>query len=79
VLTDALTIKGLERLLDDAVEVRRRELVAERQSMKRPFDQAQDRQMEQREGARTAEWLQGIDDLSPGSLDLLTVTVLFPA
>ena len=70
VLTDALTIKGLERLLDDAVEARRRELVAERRSMKQ--------QMEQREGAQAAEWLQGIDELSPGSFDLLTVTVLWP-
>ncbi|MBC7251084.1 MAG: DEAD/DEAH box helicase, partial [Anaerolineae bacterium] len=71
VLTDALSIRGLERLLADAVEARRRELLAERQSMKQ--------QMAQREGAQTAVWLQGIDDLSPGSFDLLTVTVLFPA
>ena len=71
VLTDALTIKGLERLLEDAVEARRRELVAERRSMKR--------QMEQREGAQTAEWLRGVDDLSPGSFDLLAVTALYPA
>jgi hypothetical protein len=70
VLTDALTIQGLERLLEDAVETRRGELVAERHSMKQ--------QMEQREGAQAAEWLQGIDELSPGSFDLLTVTVLWP-
>jgi hypothetical protein len=37
------------------------------------------RQMEQRERAQPAEWLEGIDDLAPGSFDLLTVTVLFPA
>jgi len=61
----------LERLLDDAVEARRQELVAERYSMRR--------QMEEREGTQTAEWMRGIDDLSPGSFDLLTVTVLFPA
>jgi hypothetical protein len=79
VLQDALAIKGLERLLADAVEARRQELVAERRSMKRPFDQAQDRQMEQREGTRAAEWLQGIDDLSPGSYDLLTVMIMYPA
>ena len=79
VLQDALAIKGLERLLEDAVEARRQELVAERRSMKRPFDQAQDRQMEQREGTRAAEWLQGIDDLSPGSYDLLTVMIMYPA
>jgi hypothetical protein len=71
VLTDALTIRGLERLFGDAVEARRRELVAERQRMRD--------QMEQRESAQAAGWLEGIDDLSPGSFDLLTVTVLFPA
>ncbi|MBE9507182.1 MAG: SWF/SNF helicase family protein [Chloroflexi bacterium] len=70
VLTDALGMRGLERLLNDAVEARRRELIAERCSMRQ--------QMEQREGTRTAEWLQGIDDLLPGSFDLLTVTVYYP-
>jgi len=70
VLTDTLTIQGLERLLENAVEAWRQELVAERRSMRR--------QMEQREGTQAAEWLQGIDDLLPGSFDLLTVTVLFP-
>jgi hypothetical protein len=35
-------------------------------------------QMEGREGAQAAEWLQGIDNLSPGSSDLLTITILFP-
>ena len=79
VLTDALTVKGLERLLGGAVEARRRELAAERRGMRQSFDRAQDRQMEQREGAQAAEWLRGIDDLSPGSFDLLTVTVYYPA
>ena len=60
------------------MEARQQELVAERRSMKQPLDKAQDRQMEQREGAQTAEWLRGIDDLSPGSFDFLTVTVLWP-
>ncbi len=69
-LADALAIEGLEELLEDTVETRRQELVAERRNMKR--------QMEQREGAQTAEWLRGIDDLSPGSFDLLTVTVYYP-
>ena len=31
------------------------------------------------EGAQPADWLQGIDSLAPGSFDLLTVMVLFPA
>jgi superfamily II DNA or RNA helicase len=70
-LADVLAIEALETLLEETVEARRRELVAERRSMRR--------QMGQREGAQAAEWLRGIDDLAPGSLDLLTVTVLFPA
>jgi hypothetical protein len=70
-LSDALAIEGLERLLQDAVEARRQALVAERQRMRQ--------QMEATGGAQTAAWLRGIDDLSPGSYDLLTVTVFFPA
>jgi len=70
-LADALALEGLEGLLEEAVEVRRRELVAERCSIRH--------QMEQREGAQGAKWLQGIDDLSPGSLDLLTVTAYYPS
>jgi len=70
-LADALTIEGLEALLEDAVEARRRELVAERRNMRQ--------QMEQRGGAQAAEWLRGIDDLSPGSFDLLAVTICYPA
>jgi hypothetical protein len=69
-LADALTVVGLERLLKDTVEARRQELVTERHSIKQ--------QMEQQEGTQAAEWLQGIDDLSPGSFDLLAVTVFFP-
>ncbi|MBN1978380.1 MAG: DEAD/DEAH box helicase [Anaerolineae bacterium] len=70
-LVDALGAEGLRILLENAVETRRQELVAERRGMRE--------QMEQREGAQTAEWLGGIDDLSPGSFDLLTTTILFPA
>jgi hypothetical protein len=70
-LADALAMEGLDTLLEDAVEARRRELVAERARMRE--------QMQAVEGAQPAEWLQGIDDLAPGSFDLLTVTVLFPA
>jgi superfamily II DNA or RNA helicase len=70
-LADALAIDGLERLLAEAVEHRRQQLVAERRSMRE--------QMEGREGVQTAEWLRGIDDLAPGSFDLLTVTVYYPA
>ncbi len=75
-LTDALALEGLDTLLESAVEARRRELVAERECMRRS---ASRNQMEQREGAQPSEWLAGIDDLARGSFDLLTVTVLFPA
>ena len=70
-LTDALAIEGLDERLERVVETRRRELVTERRGMRE--------QMEQREGARAAEWLAGIDDLLPGSFDLLALTVLLPA
>ncbi len=69
-LVDALGIEDLEGVFARAVEARRLELAAERYIMKQ--------QMEGREGAQAAEWLQGIDDLSRGSFDLLAVTVLVP-
>lgn len=69
-LGDALAINGLEEVLEATVEGRRQELVAERRRMRQ--------QLDQREGAQAAEWLQGIDDLSPGSFDLLTATVYYP-
>jgi hypothetical protein len=46
--------------------------------MKQPFARAQERQVEGWEGAKAAEWLQGIDDLAPGSHDLLTIAILWP-
>ena len=70
-LADALAMEGLERLFEDAVEARRRELVTERQRMRQ--------QMEAQEDAQLAEWLRGIDDLSPGSYDLLAITIYCPA
>jgi hypothetical protein len=75
-LSDALAIEGLDDLLEDAVEVRRRELVTERERMR---CKALHNQMEQQEGSQPGEWLEGIADLARGSFDLLTVTVLFPA
>ncbi|MEA3339472.1 MAG: helicase-related protein, partial [Chloroflexota bacterium] len=69
-LSEAL-VEGLDDLLENAVETRRRELVAERERMRE--------QMERQEGTQPGEWLEGIDDLAPGSFDLLTVTILFPA
>jgi hypothetical protein len=35
-------------------------------------------QMEIYKTSQLVEWLDGIDDLAPGSFDLLTATVLFP-
>lgn len=69
-LADALAIEGLEALLAQETERRREELISERRSMKQ--------QLAQVEGSQSAEWLEGIDDLAPGSFDLLTVTVLWP-
>jgi len=70
-LRDAFALPGLEALLEDAVEARRQALAAERGRMRE--------QMHAHQGAQPAEWLAGSDDLAPGSFDLLTVTVLFPA
>jgi hypothetical protein len=75
-LGDALDIPELGSLLGGAVEERRQELVAERKRMRR---RALRSQMEQQGGSQPAEWLEGIDDLAPGSFDLLTLTVLWPA
>ena len=71
VLGDALAIEELDDLLEDAVEARRRELVVEREHMRE--------QMERQDSSQPGEWLAGIDDLAPGSFDLLTAMVLFPA
>jgi ERCC4-related helicase len=75
VLADALSVGGLGRLLEEAVEARRLKLVTERERMQRSTLR---RQMSHREGAQPAEWLAGIADLAPGSFDLLTVTILYP-
>jgi len=68
-LADALAIEGLQALLAQEIERRRQELVSERRSMKQ--------QLAQVEGSQPAEWLEGIDDLSPGSFDMLTLTVYY--
>lgn len=69
-LADALSLSGLNEVLAGAVEARRQELVAERTAMRQ--------HLEGQQGAEAAEWMQGIDDLSPGSFDVLTVTVCYP-
>lgn len=70
-LADALDIKGIEETLRGAVEERRHVLVAERGSMKQ--------QLLQHERGESAGWLAGIDELSPGSFDMLTITIYYPA
>lgn len=66
-LTEALALEALPHLFAQAVEARRQVLVAERQTMLARLQQ------------REAEWLTGLDDLSPGTYDVLTLTILFPA
>ena len=61
----------IEEYMQDAAEDLRKQLVEERRSMKDS--------LAQKEGKEAAAWLDGIDDLTIGSLDLLTVTVYFPA
>ena len=67
-LHDALTLEGLDALLTQAVETRRAELVAERAALR-----------ERLAAQEATAWLHGLDRLAPGTFDLLTVTVLFPA
>ena len=64
-----LEMEGLETLLGTAVNARLEELIAERRKLKQ--------QMEAQGGEQLA-WLQGIDDVSPASFDLLTVRLLYP-
>ncbi len=70
-LEDALAIENLAGVFTQTVEARRSELVAERQAMLV--------RLQERPGAHEAEWLHGLDDLSPGTYDVLTVTIVFPA
>lgn len=64
-----LEVEGLERLLKSAVDARLEDLIDERRQLRR--------QMEAQGGEQLA-WLQGIDDVSPASFDLLTVRLLYP-
>jgi hypothetical protein len=69
-LEDTLAVEQLPTCFNQAVEAHRQALVTERQAMLA--------RLHTRPGAREAEWLQGLDDLSPGTFDVLTVTILFP-
>lgn len=67
-LHDALALEGLDALLAQAVDARRAELAAERTAMRKRL-----------EAQEAVAWLHGADQIAPGTFDLLTVTVLFPA
>ncbi len=69
-LEDALAIEQLPNLFSQSVEARRQELVAERQAVLT--------RLQMRPGAHEAEWLKGLDNLSQGTYDVLTATILFP-
>ncbi len=69
-LEDALAIENLAGIFSQTIEARRSELVTERRAMLA--------RLQERPGTHEAEWLQGLDDLLPGTYDVLTVTVLFP-
>jgi hypothetical protein len=68
---DTLVIEQLAELFSQVVEARRGELVPERQAMLT--------RLQERSEAKEAEWLHGLDNLLPGTYDMLTVTILFPA
>ncbi len=68
-LAEALGSPELEPALTAAVEARRQTLAAERRTI---------RQRAEASGREAAAWLNGLDELTPGSYDLLTVTILYP-
>ena len=64
-----LEMEGLETLLKMAVNARLEGLSAERRKLK---------QQMKAQGGEQLAWLQGIDDVSPASFDLLTLRLLYP-
>jgi hypothetical protein len=70
-LADALGRPDLDALLREAVEARRRALVADRQALL-ARDTAH-------EGREQLHWLAGIADLKTASYDVLTATLYYPA
>jgi len=67
-LEDTLLNEQLTDFFNQAVDARRQTLVTEREAMLA--------RLHARPGAHEAEWLQGLDDLSPGTFDVLTVTIM---
>lgn len=62
--------ENAEHRLGNAVEARRRELVKQRQRMRKELAERGDGQ---------AAWARGITDIGEGSFDVLTMTVYYPA
>ncbi|MCG3207809.1 MAG: RNA polymerase-associated protein RapA [Anaerolineae bacterium] len=69
-LADALLNEQLPACFNRAVDARRQALITERESLLA--------RLHARPGAHEAEWLTGLADLSPGTFDVLTMTILFP-
>ncbi len=70
-LEDTLLNEQLTACFNQAVDTRRQMLVTEREAMLA--------RLHARPGAHEAEWLHGLADLSPGTFDVLTMTIFFPA
>lgn len=66
-LEDALDHPQLEAAIDDRVSTRETEIEAERASMRERLESVSD-----------SSWLDGIDDVTVGSTDLLAVTLYYP-
>lgn len=66
-LEDALDHPQLEAAIDERVSTRRSEIEAERTSMRKRLELVSD-----------SSWLEGIDNITIGSTDLLAVTLYYP-
>lgn len=67
-IKEALGKKDLSRFVKQKAEERCQELINERRKMKKDLESRGEQQ-----------WLEGIEDLSMGSLDLLTITLFYPS
>jgi hypothetical protein len=65
-----LTAPRLQTVITEAVEAQRAQLIAERTQLRLRLTDA---------GEAPPAWLQGIDQLTIGSYDLLSITLLYPA
>jgi hypothetical protein len=60
----------LGETLEAAVSARREMFIEERRSMQQ--------QLAEQPGDQATQWIEGIDEIAPGSFDVLTVTVYYP-